>query len=78
MLMYLDGRMDSTALLRLAGDKPESSALGLAEASFYIARRFAAQGRNDEARRWYARVLETKAVPYREFTFAGLELRGTR
>jgi lipoprotein NlpI len=49
--------------------------LNLAEAYFFIGQRHAALGEGDEALKWYERVLQTRAVPYREMTFARLELQ---
>jgi lipoprotein NlpI len=74
LLHFLDGRLDRDALIRRAREDTEMERLNLAEAYFFIAQQLAAQGQRDEARRWFARTVDTKALPYREVTFAKLEL----
>lgn len=74
LLHFLDGRLDREALIRRAREDADMERLNLAEAYFFIAQQFAAQGQRDEARRWFARTVDTKALPYREVTFARLEL----
>jgi len=74
MLHFLGGRLDRDAVIKVAREKPEMERLNLAEAYFYIGQQLLAQGQQDEARRWFTRVVETGAVPYREMTFAKLEL----
>jgi tetratricopeptide (TPR) repeat protein len=78
MLHYFDGRLDREALLQRAREDATMERLNLAEAYFFIGQQFAAQGQPDEARRWYSRTVETKALPYREHTFARLELQRAR
>jgi lipoprotein NlpI len=78
MLHYLDGRIDADTLLKLAREPSQMERLNLAEAYFYIGQKFAAQGRRDEALRWFKRTVETEAAPYREVTFARLELNRGR
>lgn len=78
MLHFLDGRIDVDTLLKLARQPSEMERLNLAEAYFYIGQKFAAQGRRDEALRWFKRTVETEAAPYREVTFAQLELNRAR
>lgn len=78
MLHYLDGRIDTDTLLKQAREPSDMERLNLAEAYFYIGQKFAAQGRRDEALRWFKRVVETDAAPYREVTFARLELNRAR
>lgn len=74
LLRMLAERLDRDAVLKLAREKPEMERLNMAEACFYIGRLLTAQGRADEARRWYERAVETGALPYREVTFASLAL----
>lgn len=78
ILHYLDGRIDRDALLKQAGQQPKMERLNLAEAYFYIGQQLAARGQRDEALRWFQRTVETQAVPYREVTFARLELERGR
>jgi lipoprotein NlpI len=75
ILRYLAGSIDRDALLRVAGAKPEMERLNLAEAHFFIGQQHLAQGRRDEALRAFERVLDTRAVPFREYTYAQLELK---
>ena len=49
--------------------------LNQAEAHFFIAQRLLAQGQRDEALRAFQRAVDTQATPYREVTFAKLELQ---
>jgi lipoprotein NlpI len=49
--------------------------LNLAEAYYFIGQRLLTQGQRDEAQRWFQRTLDTQATPYREVTFARMELQ---
>lgn len=75
LLRYLAGRIDRDALLGFARESSDMARLNLAEAYFFVGQQLLAQGHRDEALTWLQRVVETQAVPYREFTFAKLELR---
>lgn len=75
LLCFLGGSLDREALLKVARERPEQERLRLAEAYFFIGQQLSAQGRRGEAMSWFERTLNTQAVPYREFTLAGLELR---
>jgi len=75
LLSYLGGSLDREALLKRAREKPETERLRLAEAYFFIGQQLAARGRRGEALPWFERTLATQAVPYREFTLAGWELK---
>jgi lipoprotein NlpI len=75
LLRYLVGRIDSDALMRRANEDPEMQRLNQAEAHFFIGQRLLAQGQREEAMRSFQRVIDTRATPYREFTFAKLELQ---
>jgi tetratricopeptide (TPR) repeat protein len=74
MLQHLVGNMDSAALLKLAGEKPELERLNTAEATFFIGQRLLVQGKREEALSWFKRTVQTGATPYREMTYAQLEL----
>jgi lipoprotein NlpI len=78
MLHFLDGRLDRDTLLKRARERADMERLNLAEAYFYIGQQLAARGQRDEALRWFTRSVETNAVPYREVTFAQLELKRGR
>jgi hypothetical protein len=78
LLHFLDGRIDRDALLKLAREKPELERLNLAEANFYIGQQAAVRGQREEALKWFTRTVETEAVPYREVTFARLQLQQNR
>jgi lipoprotein NlpI len=78
LLHFLDGRLDRETLLQRAKENAEMERLNLAEAYFYIGQQLAARGQREEATRWYTRTVETKALPYREVTFAKLELQRPR
>jgi tetratricopeptide (TPR) repeat protein len=78
LLHYFDGRIDREDLLRRARQNVDMERLNLAEAYFYIGQHHATRGQRDEALRWYTRTVETKAAPYREVTFAKLELQRPR
>ncbi|KPF57954.1 hypothetical protein D621_07240 [beta proteobacterium AAP51] len=75
LLRFLVGRMDRAALLKHAAAKPEMERLNLAEAHYYIGQKLLAQGQRDDALRAFQRAVDTQATPYREVTFAQLELR---
>jgi lipoprotein NlpI len=78
LLHFLDGRIDRDALLKMAREKPEFERLNLAEANFYIGQQAAVRGQREEALKWFTRTVETEAVPYREVTFARLQLQQNR
>ena len=50
----------------------------MAEASFFIGQQAAVRGQRDEALKWFARTVETEAVPYREVTFARQQIERGR
>jgi lipoprotein NlpI len=75
ILRYLTGAIDREALMRVATAQPQMERLNLAEANFYIGQRLLAQDQRAEAQRWFQRTLESQATPYRETTFARLELQ---
>jgi len=75
LLRYLVGSIDRDALVRRADENPEMERLNQAEAHFFIGQRLLAQGQREEALRAFERVVDTRATPYREFTFAKLELQ---
>jgi lipoprotein NlpI len=78
LLHFLDGRIDREGLLKMAREKPEFERLNLAEANFYIGQQAAVRGQREEALKWFTRTVETEAVPYREVTFARLQLQQNR
>jgi lipoprotein NlpI/transglutaminase-like putative cysteine protease len=75
ILRFLAGRLDRDALLRLASEQAKMERLNLAEAHFFIGQRLLVQGQRDEALRWFQRSVDTQATPYREVTFARMELQ---
>ena len=75
LLRYLVGSLDRDALMRRANEKPEMERLNQAEAHFFIGQRLLAQGQRDEAMRSCQRAVDTQAAPFREVTFAKLELQ---
>lgn len=75
LLRFLVGSLDRDALMRKANEKPDMERLNQAEAHFFIAQRLLAQGQRDEALRAFQRAVDTQATPYREVTFAKLELQ---
>jgi lipoprotein NlpI len=78
LLHYLDGRLDRDALLKRAREPADMERLNLAEAYFYIGQQLAARGERTEALQWFARSADTNAQPYREVTFAQLEMKRGR
>lgn len=74
MLRHLVGTFDRDGLLRQAAEKPAMERLNLAEAHFFIGQRLLAQGQRDDALRHFQRAVDTGATPYREVSFARLEL----
>jgi lipoprotein NlpI len=75
ILRFLVGSLDRDALLKQASAEVNMERLNLAEANFFIGQRLLAQGQADEALQWFRRTLDTQATPYREVTFARLELQ---
>jgi lipoprotein NlpI len=74
LLHFMAGKLDQAALFKLAREKPEMERLNLAEVNFYLGQQALARGQLDEAKKWFRRSLDTGAVPYREVTFAQLQL----
>lgn len=75
LVRFLAGRIDRDALIKTARAESDAERLRLAEAYFYIGQSILTQGRRDEAKPWFERVVGTQAVPYREFTIAKQELK---
>lgn len=75
LLHYLTGRIDQAELLRRAAEARDMERLNLAEARFFIGQRLLLEGQKQEAQAWFRRTLETEASPYRELSFARLELQ---
>jgi tetratricopeptide (TPR) repeat protein len=78
LLHHMDGRLDRDAVLQIARERADMERLNLAEASFYFGQQAFARGQRDEALRWFTRAVETGAVPYREVTFARMQIEGMR
>jgi lipoprotein NlpI len=74
LLQFLAGKLDQEALFKLAKEKPEMERLNLAEVNFYLGQQAFARGQLEEAKKWFHRSLDTGAIPYREVTFAQLQL----
>ena len=75
ILRHFVGDIDQAALLRVASEKPDMERLNLAETHFFLGQRLLLQNQRAEALRAFQRVVDTGATPYREVTFAQLELR---
>jgi tetratricopeptide (TPR) repeat protein len=78
ILRYLTGSLSREALLARAEKQPTMARLDLAEAHFFIGMQAAVRGQRDEALRSFKRTVDIGAVPYREHTFARMELQRTR
>lgn len=74
LLHFLSGKLTRDALLRQAREDAEQSRLRMAEANFFIGQQLLNFGLKGEARQWFERTIETRALPYREVTLAQLEL----
>jgi lipoprotein NlpI len=70
LLHFFAGRIDQAALLKLAGQPAEMARLNLAEAWFFIGQQQLVRGQTDDALRSLRRVLDTGALPFREYTYA--------
>jgi hypothetical protein len=70
----MDGRIDRDALFRVARERPEMERLNMAEVNFFIGQQAYARGQHEEALKWFKRAVETEAVPYREVTFARMQI----
>jgi lipoprotein NlpI len=78
LLHFLDGRLDRDGLLKRARESTDMERLNLAEAYFFIGQQLSARGQREDAMSWFARSVDTKASPYREVTFAQLEIKRGR
>ncbi len=74
LLHHLCDRIGRDELLRQARANREMERLNLAEAQFFVGQRLVVAGRRDEAAAWFKRTLETEATPFRELSYARLEL----
>jgi tetratricopeptide (TPR) repeat protein len=74
VLSFLVGKLSREDLLKQAAANPQMERFNLAEAQFYIGQKLLAQGKASEAQSWFQRTVDTQATPYREVTFAKLEL----
>lgn len=75
ILRFLTGSLTRDALLRQAAEDKKMERLNLAEAHFFIGQKLLIQGQRDEAMNAFQRVIDTQATPYREVTFARMELQ---
>lgn len=72
---FMAGRVDRDALLKAARADADAERLRLAEAYFYIGQNFLTQGKRQDAKTWFERVIDTQAVPFREYLIARQELK---
>lgn len=72
---FLQGQVTQDELLRMAKSDPEQARLRLAEAHFFIGQKQLLQGDTQAARSAFKRVVDIKALPYREHSLAELELQ---
>lgn len=75
LLRHVTGRIDQDSLLAQARKSESMERMNLAEAYFFIGQLLVARGQRQEAAGWFEKVLETRALPYREFSLAQGELR---
>lgn len=75
ILRFLTDSIDSDALLRQASEEAKMTRLNLAEAHFFIGQKRLIQGRRDDALIAFQRAVDTQASPYREVTYARMELQ---
>ena len=75
LLRYLGGKMDRAAVLRVAEESADMRRMNLAEAYFYFGQQARLQGDTAKFKSHMREVLDTKALPYREHTFAVLALQ---
>lgn len=75
LVHHLAGQADQDEVLKLARQDKRMERLNLAEAYFYVGQRLLLSGQADDARRMFQRTVEINATPYREHTFAELELK---
>lgn len=75
LVHYLAGQADQDELLQLARQDKRMERLNLAEAYFYVGQRLLLSGQTDDARRMFQRTVDINATPYREHSFAELELK---
>jgi lipoprotein NlpI len=75
LLHYFSGQLDKNAVYKIAEGDSGMRRLNLAEVHFFLGMQSIVQGNPDLGKRMLRDVLNTKALPYREYTFAGLKLR---
>lgn len=75
LVRFLAGRIDRDALLKTARADADAERMRLAEAYFYIGQTFLTQGRREDAKPWFERVIGTQAVSFREYVIAQQELK---
>jgi transglutaminase-like putative cysteine protease len=74
LIRYVSGRMSQDELIIAAKKKKSDERLNLTEAYFFIGKRLILDGKPQEAKSWFQKVLEIKATPYREYALVPLEL----
>lgn len=72
---YLQGQASQDELMRAAKADPEQARLRLAEAHFFVGQKHLLQGDTQAARQSFRRVVDIRALPYREHNLAELELQ---
>lgn len=75
ILHHLAGKASRETLMGLASQEPDQERLRMAEATFFVGQQQLIQGQTEEARQWFERAMQTKAVPYREVSLARVELQ---
>jgi lipoprotein NlpI len=78
ILRYFVGIVSREELLSRAAKPSAMARLNLSEAHFFIGAQALVRGQREDALRSFRRAVDQGAVPYREHTFAELELRRQR
>lgn len=72
---YLLGESEAEKLVATARQEEKESRLRLCEAYFYIGQKALLDGNVADAKRWFSKSADTKAIMYREHIFSQHELR---
>jgi lipoprotein NlpI len=75
LVHYFAGEASQDEVIERARDNTSMERLNLSEAYFYVGQQLLLAGKASEAKRMFRRTVELQATPYREYTFAELELK---
>lgn len=74
VIPYLLGTLSEEKLIEAASRDDAESRLRLCEAYFFMGQKAKSENRVNDARRWFGKSLDTRAIMYREFSYSEQEI----